>query len=89
MLSFSFFCSFRPRFHQVQALPGRPQLQKITSNTQDSEYETKIEKFKSLFESPLLDLVALKKISWSGVPRKVVNFSFWKKYIYLHVSLSP
>ncbi|KAL9895110.1 TBC1 domain family member 22 [Glossina fuscipes fuscipes] len=75
--------NFRPRFHQVQALPGRPQLQKITSNTQDSEYETKIEKFKSLFQSPLLDLVALKKISWSGVPRKMraISWRLLSKYL--------
>uniref|UniRef100_A0A1A9W9E3 Rab-GAP TBC domain-containing protein n=1 Tax=Glossina brevipalpis TaxID=37001 RepID=A0A1A9W9E3_9MUSC len=75
--------NFRPRFLQVHALPGRPQLQKITSNTQDSEYETKIEKFKSLFESPLLDLVALKKLSWSGVPRKMraISWRLLSKYL--------
>lgn len=67
-----FFLIFsRPRIRHIQALPGRPQLQKFTSNSQDSEYETKIEKFQVLLDSPLLDLVALKKLSWSGIPRKV------------------
>lgn len=61
-------CHFRSRLRNY---PGRPQLQKISSNCQDSEYETKIEKFQVVLDSPQLDLVALKKISWSGVPRKV------------------
>ncbi|KAH8346571.1 hypothetical protein KR084_005176, partial [Drosophila pseudotakahashii] len=56
---------------RLRNYPGRPQLQKISSNCQDSEYETKIEKFQVVLDSPQLDLVALKKISWSGVPRKV------------------
>lgn len=61
-------CIYRSRLRNY---PGRPQLQKISSNCQDSEYETKIEKFQVVLDSPQLDLVALKKISWSGVPRKV------------------
>lgn len=66
-------CKIRPRVRQLPALPGRPQLQRITSNSaQDAEYETKIEKFQVLFDSHLLDLVALKKLSWSGVPKKVI-----------------
>lgn len=56
---------------RLRNYPGRPQLQKISSNSQDGEYETKIEKFQLLLNSPQLDLVALKKLSWSGVPRKV------------------
>lgn len=56
---------------RLRNYPGRPQLQKISSNSQDGEYETKIEKFQLLLNSAQLDLVALKKLSWSGVPRKV------------------
>uniref|UniRef100_W8BWT6 TBC1 domain family member 22B n=1 Tax=Ceratitis capitata TaxID=7213 RepID=W8BWT6_CERCA len=65
------------------AYPGRPQLQKFSSNTQETEYETKIEKFQLLLESPLLDLVALKKLSWSGVPRKMraVSWRLLSKYL--------
>ncbi|KAH8338914.1 hypothetical protein KR074_000004, partial [Drosophila pseudoananassae] len=58
---------------RLRNYPGRPQLQKIRSDCQDSEYETKIEKFQVLLDSPQLDLAALKKLSWSGVPRKVRN----------------
>ncbi|XP_075145570.1 TBC1 domain family member 22 [Haematobia irritans] len=73
----------RPRIRHIQALPGRPQLQKFTSNTQDSEYETKIEKFQVLLDSPLLDLVALKKLSWSGIPRKMraISWRLLSKYL--------
>nr|XP_014103514.2 TBC1 domain family member 22B [Bactrocera oleae] len=65
------------------AYPGRPQLQKFSSNSQETEYETKIEKFHVLLESPLLDLVALKKISWSGVPKKMraVSWRLLSKYL--------
>ncbi|XP_067615155.1 TBC1 domain family member 22B [Eurosta solidaginis] len=65
------------------AYPGRPQLQKFSSNTQETEYETKIEKFHILLESPLLDLVALKKLSWSGVPKKMraVSWRLLSKYL--------
>ncbi|EDW34047.1 GL21784 [Drosophila persimilis] len=63
--------------------PGRPQLQKISSNSQDGEYETKIEKFQVLLDSPQLDLVALKKLSWSGVPRRMraVSWRLLSKYL--------
>ncbi|XP_058984540.1 TBC1 domain family member 22B [Musca domestica] len=73
----------RPRIRHIQALPGRPQLQKFTSNSQDSEYETKIEKFQVLLDSPLLDLVALKKLSWSGIPRKMraISWRLLSKYL--------
>ncbi|KAH8241395.1 hypothetical protein KR032_012439, partial [Drosophila birchii] len=68
---------------RLRNYPGRPQLQKISSNCQDSEYETKIEKFQVLLDSPQLDLVALKKISWSGVPRKMraVSWRLLSKYL--------
>ncbi|XP_065355129.1 TBC1 domain family member 22B [Calliphora vicina] len=73
----------RPRIRHIQALPGRPQLQKFTTNSQDSEYETKIEKFELLLDSPLLDLVALKKLSWSGIPRKMrgISWRLLSKYL--------
>ncbi|XP_036327104.1 TBC1 domain family member 22B-like isoform X1 [Rhagoletis pomonella] len=65
------------------AYPGRPQLQKFSSNAQETEYETKIEKFQLLLDSPLLDLVALKKLSWSGVPKKMraVSWRLLSKYL--------
>ncbi|EDW84550.2 uncharacterized protein Dwil_GK14182 [Drosophila willistoni] len=68
---------------RLRNYPGRPQLQKISSNCQDSEYETKIEKFQLLLNSPQLDLVALKKLSWSGVPRKMraVCWRLLSKYL--------
>ncbi|XP_017057141.1 LOW QUALITY PROTEIN: TBC1 domain family member 22B [Drosophila ficusphila] len=68
---------------RLRNYPGRPQLQKISSNCQDSEYETKIEKFQVVLDSPQLDLVALKKISWSGVPRKMraVSWRLLSKYL--------
>ncbi|XP_016970826.2 TBC1 domain family member 22B [Drosophila rhopaloa] len=68
---------------RMRNYPGRPQLQKISSNCQDSEYETKIEKFQVVLDSPQLDLVALKQISWSGVPRKMraVSWRLLSKYL--------
>ncbi|XP_052845601.1 TBC1 domain family member 22B [Drosophila gunungcola] len=68
---------------RLRNYPGRPQLQKISSNCQDSEYETKIEKFQVVLDLPQLDLVALKKISWSGVPRKMraVSWRLLSKYL--------
>ncbi|KAH8359264.1 hypothetical protein KR093_005497, partial [Drosophila rubida] len=68
---------------RLRNYPGRPQLQKISSNSQDGEYETKIEKFQLLLNSPQLDLVALKKLSWSGVPRKMraVSWRLLSKYL--------
>ncbi|KPU80289.1 uncharacterized protein Dana_GF16495, isoform B [Drosophila ananassae] len=73
-------CIYRSRLRNY---PGRPQLQKIRSDCQDSEYETKIEKFQVLLDSPQLDLAALKKISWSGVPRKMraVSWRLLSKYL--------
>ncbi|XP_023169573.2 TBC1 domain family member 22B [Drosophila hydei] len=68
---------------RLRNYPGRPQLQKISTNSQDGEYETKIEKFQLLLNSPQLDLVALKKLSWSGVPRKMraVSWRLLSKYL--------
>ncbi|XP_053681099.1 TBC1 domain family member 22B [Anopheles nili] len=60
----------RQRFH---AYPGRPQLLKLSSNvaSKDVECESKYEKFSNILEAPLLNLLALKELSWSGVPRKM------------------
>uniref|UniRef100_A0A182K0F4 Rab-GAP TBC domain-containing protein n=1 Tax=Anopheles christyi TaxID=43041 RepID=A0A182K0F4_9DIPT len=60
----------RQRFH---AYPGRPQLLKLSSNvaSKDVECESKYEKFSNILEAPLLNLIALKELSWSGVPRKM------------------
>ncbi|EDW13854.1 TBC1 domain family member 22B isoform X1 [Drosophila mojavensis] len=68
---------------RLRNYPGRPQLQKISTNSQDGEFETKIEKFQLLLDSPQLDLVALKKLSWSGVPRKMraVSWRLLSKYL--------
>lgn len=62
----------RPKHRNSFAYPGRPQLQKITSQmSRDAEYESKIEKFITLHEEPQLNLRALKELSWSGIPRKM------------------
>uniref|UniRef100_A0A182XIG3 Rab-GAP TBC domain-containing protein n=1 Tax=Anopheles quadriannulatus TaxID=34691 RepID=A0A182XIG3_ANOQN len=37
----------------------------------DVECESKYEKFSNILEAPLLNLIALKELSWSGVPRKM------------------
>lgn len=60
----------RQRFH---AYPGRPQPLKLSSNvaSKDVECESKYEKFTNILEAPLLNLIALKEISWSGVPRRM------------------
>lgn len=36
------------------------------------EAESKLEKFAAILEAELLNLKALKELSWQGVPRKVV-----------------
>lgn len=62
----------RPRYRQIHAYPGRPQLLRLSSNlSRDVEYESKIEKFQTLLEAPMLNLIALKELSWSGVPNKM------------------
>ncbi|XP_058458782.1 TBC1 domain family member 22B-like [Malaya genurostris] len=60
----------RQRFH---AYPGRPQLLKLSSNiaSKDVECESKYEKFTNILDAPLLNLIALKELSWSGIPRKM------------------
>ncbi|XP_055630124.1 TBC1 domain family member 22B [Toxorhynchites rutilus septentrionalis] len=60
----------RQRFH---AYPGRPQLLKLSSHiaSKDVECESKYEKFTNILDAPLLNLIALKELSWSGIPRKM------------------
>lgn len=62
----------RPKYRQIHAYPGRPQLLRLSSNlSRDVEYESKIEKFQILLEAPMLNVIALKELSWSGVPSKM------------------
>lgn len=61
----------RPKYRQFHAYPGRPQLLKLTSKfSRDVENDSKLEKFVTLLDEPLLNLVELKELSWSGIPRK-------------------
>lgn len=39
--------------------------------SKDIENESKLEKFSTLLDAELLNLIELKKLSWSGIPRKV------------------
>lgn len=61
----------RPKYRQFHAYPGRPQLLKLTSKfARDVENDSKLEKFVTLLDEQLLNLVELKELSWSGIPRK-------------------
>lgn len=66
----------RQRFNSY---PGRPQLLKFHSLSLRDEAESKLEKFQAILEADLLNLQALKELSWSGVPRKVRFISFLKR----------
>ncbi|CAD7091026.1 unnamed protein product [Hermetia illucens] len=78
----------RLKFRQFHAYPGRPQLQKLSSSSScDAEYESKIEKFSPLLDAALLDLIALKKLSWSGIPKKVRAVTWRLLSEYLPTSL--
>lgn len=62
----------RPRYRPAHSYPGRPQLIRFSSNfCRDSEHESKIEKFQLLIESPLLNMIAIKELSWSGIPKRM------------------
>jgi hypothetical protein len=76
----------RQRFH---AYPGRPQLLKLSSHvtSKDVECESKYEKFTNILDAPLLNLVALKELSWSGVPRKMRPITWRLLSGYLPTSL--
>jgi hypothetical protein len=74
MLFFVDFSRLRQRFNSY---PGRPQLLKFSSMTLKDEAESKMDKFSAILEADLLNLKALKELSWQGVPRKVrENFNF-------------
>lgn len=62
----------RPRYRPAHSYPGRPQLIRFSSNLcRDSEHESKIEKFQCLLDAPLLNMLALKELSWSGIPKRM------------------
>lgn len=78
----------RPRYRHSNAYPGRPQLQKFSAHmSRDVEYESKIEKFKTLHEDPQLNLRALKELSWSGIPKKMRAITWRLLSGYLPTSL--
>lgn len=80
----------RPKYRQFHAYPGRPQLLKFSSNHQmskDIENETKLEKFSTLLDAELLNLIELKKLSWSGIPRKMRAITWRLLSGYLPTSL--
>lgn len=86
--SFDIIHETRPKYRQFHAYPGRPQLQKLSSGSSlDAEYESKIEKFSVLLDAPLLDLIALKKLGWSGIPKKMRAVSWRLLSEYLPTSL--
>ena len=53
----------------------------------DEEHESKIEKFQTLLEAPLLNLIALKELSWSGIPSKMRAITWRLLSGYLPTSL--
>lgn len=62
----------RTKLRVFNSFPGRPQLQKFTTQlSRDVEYESKIDKFKALLDDSQLNLRDLKKLSWSGIPKKM------------------
>lgn len=51
---------------------GRTQLQQFSSQqSKDEEYESKFEKFKILHTESLLNIIALRELSWSGIPKRM------------------
>lgn len=78
----------RPKYRHSNAYPGRPQLQKFSAHlSRDVEYESKIEKFKTLHEDAQLNLCALKELSWSGIPTKMRAITWRLLSGYLPTSL--
>lgn len=79
----------RPKYRRhSNAYPGRPQLQKFSAQlSRDVEYESKIEKFKTLHEEAQLNLRALKELSWSGIPKKMRAITWRLLSGYLPTSL--
>lgn len=78
----------RPKYRQMHAYPGRPQLLRFSSHlSRDVDNESKIEKFQILLDAPLLNLIALKEISWSGIPKKMRAITWRLLSGYLPTSL--
>lgn len=78
----------RPKYRQMHAYPGRPQLLRFSSHlSRDVDNESKIEKFKILHNAPLLNLIALKELSWSGIPKKMRAITWRLLSGYLPTSL--
>lgn len=78
----------RPRYRQMHAYPGRPQLLRLSSSfCRDIENDSKVEKFQILLDAPLLNMVALKELSWSGIPKKVRAITWRLLSGYLPTSL--
>lgn len=77
----SSFLSSRLR-QRFNSYPGRPQLLKFTSMSLRDEAESKLDKFSAILEAELLNLKALKELSWQGVPRKVIfdNKCFYQTF---------
>lgn len=63
-----FYRRLRQRFNSY---PGRPQLLKFSTMSLRDECESKMDKFTGILDAELLNLQALKELSWSGIPRKV------------------
>lgn len=78
----------RPKYRQFHAYPGRPQLLKFSSSlSRDIENESKLEKYSLLLDAELLNLIELKKLSWSGIPRKTRAITWRLLSGYLPTSL--
>lgn len=62
----------RPKYRHMNSHTGRTQLQQFSSQqSKDEEYESKTEKFKTLHSESLLNLIALRELSWSGIPKRM------------------
>lgn len=61
-----------PAFRAAAHFPGRPQLIRLSSNSlcRTADHESKVEKFQTLLDAPLLNQIALKELSFSGVPAR-------------------
>lgn len=78
----------RPKLRYFNSFPGRPQLQKFSSQiSRDVEYESKIEKFKALLDDTQLNLRDLKELSWSGIPKRMRAITWRLLSGYLPTSL--
>lgn len=78
----------RPKLRYFSSFPGRPQLQKFSTQlSRDVEYESKIEKFKTLLDDMQLNLCDLKALSWSGIPKKMRAITWRLLSGYLPTSL--